>query len=493
MTTAQVFDQQGVFPATLTLGAEGLFLLSVWKPVLFAVPFVLWARIVSGVLDKHAAQYYLPRRVWNFVHMGAALGALASAVVLGSLVGGEGGFFAAFALTLVILGGDIATYTFMANGDERVGAKGRLTLIAVIGAPTPGADGKKKKDKGDKPTAGIAYTIRQPDAKGKFSQTLAPPNAETPEFELRASSEAVVVRALAARSSQMEIGPAKDGQYAARFLVDGVLQPGETMQPQVAIRMIDFWKTAAKQDAADRRRKQVGDLLLEDGAGKRVVRATSIGAQGGMKLTLLFDPERAVTRLADQLGLLDMQMTELTAIKDDRKGVVLVCTPPDSGRTTLLYSLLRLHDAYINNVQTVEIEPQAAVEGVRMNKWDPNAPGADGTATPEFSTLVRSILRRDPDVVGVSELPDQSTAKEITRAELERTRVYVSFKSGDPYNAVQTWVKAVGDTRVAADALHGVVIGRLCRKLCTNCRVEYAPSADMLRKLGIPEGKVARL
>ena len=193
--------------------------------------------------------------------------------------------------------------------------------------------------------------------------------------------------------------------------------------------------------------------------------------------------------------MLPMQLEELKKIVDDGKGVVLVNTPRDNGRTTLLYSVLKKHDAYINNVQTVEVDPQANLEGVRGNKFDAQSDAAlpAGATGPEFATLVRSIMRRDPQVVGVAELPDAATAKEVSRADLERARVYLSFNAPDAATGVQAWVKFVGDQRAAGECLHGVIAGKLLRKLCTNCRVAYPPAPDMLKKLGIPEGKVQQL
>lgn len=473
--------------------SDPLILLSVWKPLVLMIPFVLWARIVSAVLDKHAAQFFLPRRTWNAAHLIAALLALVAGLALGTLVGGEGGFFAGFAVAVLILAADIAVYVLKANKDERVTEGGKLTFIRLFGSGKGPAKKKDAKQKKNASATQLHYTIRQTDEKGKFTVLVPAPAPETPELELRGAAESMLTKALAARASQLEIGPGKDQQYQARWMVDGVYQNGDSMPAQNALKLMDFWKGAAKLEVAERRKKQVGDVLVEDSVAKRVLRVTSIGAQGGARLTLLVDPERAVTRKPADLGLLDVQMTELQAIVAERKGVVLLCSPPDGGRTTLLYSVLKMHDAYISNVQTVEIEPQAAVEGVRTNRWDPAGVGADGTPGAEFSTLVRSILRRDPDVVGVGDLPDQATAKEVAKAEHERTRTYVSLKAGDPFVAIQTWLKAVGDTRQAADALHGVVVVKLARKLCTNCRVEYPPSAEMLKKLGVPEGKSIKL
>src|SRR5207248_11509801 len=101
--------------------------------------------------------------------------------------------------------------------------------------------------------------------------------------------------------------------------------------------------------------------------------------------------------------------------------------------------------------QTVESDIRDSLEGIRQNKFDPQADGA------EFSTLVRSILRRDPDVVGVAELQDANTAKEIARADQDRTRTYVSLKADSSLEGIRIWVKAVGDQDAGSKCLRGAV------------------------------------
>jgi len=152
-----------------------------------------------------------------------------------------------------------------------------------------------------------------------------------------------------------------------------------------------------------------------------------------------------------------------------------------------MYSLLRLHDAYTSNIQTIEYEIEDPMEGVKQIKFDPTAENA------EFATQVRSVLRRDPDVVGVCDLPDASTAKNIADADLERSRVYLSLPGDNALAAVQLYTKAVSDAKHAAQGLRGVVAQKLLRVLCQNCKVAYQPSKDMLKKLGLPADKIKQL
>ena len=207
---------------------------------------------------------------------------------------------------------------------------------------------------------------------------------------------------------------------------------------------------------------------------------STYGSSSGMVLSLLVDPAGQVQfKLAD-LGLLKPQLDTMREMVAENKGIVLLTAPPDTGGTATLYAVLREHDAYTSNVQTLEKEPQAMLEGIRTNDFDAE------NAEAEYHTTLRSILRRDPDVVGVAEVPDEATAKEATLSDHERTRVYLSFRSDDPLRSVQLFSKMVGSEKQAADSLHGVVSQRLMRRLCPTCRVAFQPTPDMLKKLGLP-------
>ncbi len=493
-STLASLDAMGV----LTLAQkEPAYLLSIYAPLVMLVILLPWAWVVSKVYDKHCAQFFLPRRTWNIVHMVAGFLALLAMLFVGSLMPGNlGGFWIGAGVAILILAGDLYAFVKVANKDDRVPERHHITWATFFKRDD------KKKAKDVKGPAEIKFAIRGQDEKGKFTKTVAAPVVETPEMEVRVAAEKFYSAALKSRAAQIDFAPAgsADGAYAVKHMIDGVFQNAEggNMPAPSAARIMDFFKSAAGLDVADRRRKLQALCQIEEIGGtavKHTVRVTSWGAQGGMRLSLLIDPDIAVNKKAEDLGMLPMQLDELKAIVDDGKGVVIVSAPRDGGRTTLLYSVIKKHDAYINNVQTVEMDPQAALEGVRMNKFDVQGDGTPlpaGSTGPEFSTLVRSIMRRDPQVVGVSDLPDAATAKEVSRADHERTRVYISFNAPDALTAVAAWVKQVGDQRAAGECLHGVVAGKLLRKLCTNCRVAYPPAPDMLKKLGLPD-KVQQL
>lgn len=451
-----------------TLGA-GLVLVSWWKPILALVVFVGWAWIVATIYDKDALRFYLKRRQWNIAHACAGLAALAALVLIPM-------FLAAFPAMVAILLIDLGVYFHMRNNDHRVGEANKWSLNPSTWFTAE----KEAKDK-DKRAKDVSLVFRTKQG------VIEAPEKETPEFAIRASAEDMIIRSMDARASRFDLAPVSEQTYSFSYVVDGVRQAGSTLTAPEAVAAIDFLKRAASLDVNDRRKRQVGDISMERLNIKHKLRLTAMGAQGGMRVGVVIDPEKQVQRKIEELGLLASQREELDKIIKDDQGVVLVGAPPGAGRTSTMYAILRAHDAYTTNVQTMEIEPQGAIEGVRHNVFDPAVDGA------EYSTTVRSLLRRDPDVLAVAEMPDANTGVEVARVDSSRTRVYLGLRADSAIAAIQTYVKAVNDPAVAAKGLHGVVAQKLLRRLCPNCRAAYQPSPDMLKKMGLPADKVSQL
>jgi type II secretory ATPase GspE/PulE/Tfp pilus assembly ATPase PilB-like protein len=462
---------------TLLLLGEGKFLVSFWKPVILLIPFVGWAWVISRVYDKHALRFHLGREKWNVIHLVAGLVALAAGLLMP--IKGEAAFWVGLPVAMLILGIDLFAYPMVANKDDRVPEAHHIKLNAIATL----AKAREEKAAAKK-VARVELKLVGPD-----KSVLPPPQIDTPEFELRAASEGIVLKGMGNRASQVDVAPSgRDGAYGVSYLIDG-MRPGqpEPLPSALGVRIIDFWKNAAKLDVNDRRRRLSADITAERGESKTRLRVQSVGATGGQRMTILFDPEKQVRRKSEDLGLLSPQLEALQGIVKQTGGLVLLSANADQGRTTTLYSVLRMHDAYTENIQTVELEPQDALEGVRQNQFEATGDG------PEYATFLRSILRRDPQVVGVAEMPDEATAKEIAKADFERTRIYLSLRTESAMTALQAYVKAVGDADLAGKGLRGAVAQKLMRSLCTNCRVPYAPSAEMLKQLGIPAGKVSQL
>lgn len=469
-----------VIPMTDALGGAFVtalgtphILVGPWQPLVLLIPIAGWAWMVSTVFDKHAARFYLGRETWNLVHMVFGIAALAAGVLMP--LPGIIGFLVGFVSVVIILAMDIVLFVSVTNRDDRVPEHARLTLdFSKYGEA-------REAKKAAKQAGSSELQISGP--KG----AVAVPNKETPEFAVRVASEQVFMAGREARASQLDLVLSGEQGYAISKLIDGVRQAGEVIPTADALRIIDFWKSAAGLDVEDRRRRQTGMVTVRRETESVDAKVTASGGSSGMRLTITYEPAAAVRKPVDRLGLTDNQLDAVKAMTQERGGVVLLAGPNDGGRTTTLYSLVREHDAYTSNVQTLELEIEDPIEGVRQNVYQ------QGEGDEAFATQLRSMLRRDPDVVGVGELPDVDTAKETARADTERTRVYLSLRADSALAALQVYLKAVGDPKMAAEGLRGVVAQRLARRLCENCRVPYQPPAELLGKLGLPADKVKQL
>lgn len=446
-----------------TLGADPAHLVSFWKALLLFLPIVGWAWVVATILDKDAQRFYFKRRQWNIFHV--CMGAAALAVGLFVPI-----FWAALPALVVVLIADLGVYFVMRNKDDRVGETQRWSLN-VAKQISESAESRAKRKKLGK----SEIEIRGP------SGVVAPPDEETPEYQTRLIAEGFAASALDARATRFDVAPSSEGAYAVGLLVDGVRQIAENIPAAQAVGAIDYLRAAAGMDVAERRKRQTAELHLTRTDVKHKLRMTSQGVPGGQRLSVRINPEGQVQHKLEDLGLLQTQEEELRKIVQEQKGVVLLGAPAGAGRTSAMYAILRSHDAYTSNVQTLELEPEAYIDGVKQNIFDPKVDGA------EFSTTVRSLLRRDPDVLAVAEAPDAETIKEIAKADHGRTRTYLSLRAENALQALQIYVKAVGDPAQAAKGLYGLVSQRLLRRLCPNCKAAYQPTPDMLRKLGLPD------
>lgn len=461
-------------PSAMLADASAFVLASWWKALIFVVLFATWGWFVSSIADKHAARFYLPREKWNLVYMVTALLAIA-AIVLNPLTGVVA-FLAVLPVVILLLAVPPFVYVQMANKDERVPEDHRLTLNVATWLEA------RKEAKQARKAERVRLTIVKPDG-----VTMEAPEEGTSDMIVRAAAEKLYIDGVAGRAHKIELMPAGDKGYVVAHTVDGLRAVvGEPLAPQDAMRVIAFWQTASGLEPGERRR-QVGEPDISKSGDRHHLRVITSGGQQGLKLTMVVDPAKSVRRKIENLGLLPQQQELLQKLVDDGTGIVLLAAPKGMGRTTMMYTVLKMHDAYTSNIQTIELEQQDTLEGIRQNLWSPTGGG------PDHATLLRSILRRDPSVVGVAEVVDEATALEATKGDLEHTRVYLSVPAENALQAVEMFRRAVHDNAQAAQALRGVMAGKLVRALAKSSREAYVPSPDMLKKLGLSPEKVKTL
>ncbi|MHC4094217.1 MAG: ATPase, T2SS/T4P/T4SS family [Planctomycetota bacterium] len=450
------------------LANSSAFLVSFYKPVLLFLTFLPWLWLVSAKLDKDARFYRLNQQLYNGIYMSSALAALAAMLLVPI-------FWIGWPLGILILFAPIYAYLQIRNREVPESARFVLT----------GESLSAKFSRARRERALKAASLQFKDPQGKL-RTAAPRNE--PGFAVHMQAEDVILPALAARATQLDLAVGSSGNIVAQT-IDGVRYKRESLPAESALPLLDYLKDLGCLDVEDRRRRQAAEVVMSGPSGNTKLTMITAGSSAGQELRLIFDRAKQLDKPIDGLGLLPSQLETLRVLEqtEERNGLVLVGAPAGHGLSTSVYSLVGRHDAYTSNIKTLEHEILTELAGVDQVRWDPDNPDVD------YATNLQSILRRDPDVVMISEAIDVETARAVAESGLNGPLLYVPQRAAAVTEQIQQWAKIVGDVKVAMSGLRAVINQRLLRLVCPNCRQAFQPTAEQLQKLGLPQDKVGQL
>ena len=280
-------------------------------------------------------------------------------------------------------------------------------------------------------------------------------------------------------SSDVHIDPTPKATIV-KNRVDGVLRQVAQVPRQGHIPLINRVKVMASLDISTKNQPQDGRSMVLL-AGKKIdIRVSIIPTVQG---------ERAVLRLLNQSqGILDLAKlgfsTEMDAkiLKEINRphGIVLVTGPTGSGKTTTLYSCLKMIDASKKNIVTIE-DP---VE-YRISEYGQMQVNEKVGVT--FAKGLRSMLRQDPDVIMVGEMRDPETAQIAIQAALTGHMVMSTLHTNDAPSSVVRLIDMGIEPFLVASTLSAILAQRLVRKVCKDCLEEYRLSEVEMDKLDLPK------
>jgi type II secretory ATPase GspE/PulE/Tfp pilus assembly ATPase PilB-like protein/CheY-like chemotaxis protein len=291
----------------------------------------------------------------------------------------------------------------------------------------------------------------------------------------------MIADGIASRASDIHVEPV-DGGVAVRYRIDGVLRQVMKIPRSAGIPLISRVKIMSGLDIADRRRPQDGRARVSVNGSPIDLRISTLPAASGEKVVIRVLNTRATLLSLESLGLFEDERQQIVQLLDHKEGILLVTGPTGSGKTTTLYSALRLVQGEGINIVTVEdpVEYKLGENIVQVQVQE--------KAGLTFASALRSILRQDPDVVLVGEIRDHETAQIAVQASLTGHLVLSTLHTNDAANAVTRLVDMGIEPYKLASALRGVVAQRLMRRLCTSCRtVATTPLGPKLRR-HVPEG-----
>ena len=289
--------------------------------------------------------------------------------------------------------------------------------------------------------------------------------------------------ALEQKASDIHVEPKREHSLV-RLRIDGVLHTVHQLPKVVHAALTSRIKTLARLDIAEKRRPQDGRIKIQQPAaagevpGEVELRISTLPTAFGEKIVLrIFDPTILLQDLA-QVGLFPGEYEQFRKLIARPHGLVLVCGPTGSGKTTTLYSALRAIASPTLNITTVEDPIEMVVEAFNQTAVHPRL----GLT---FATALRTLLRQDPDVIMVGEIRDPETAQNAIQAAMTGHLVLSTVHTNDAPGTIARLVDLGVPPYLAASTLLGVVAQRLLRTVCIGCRYETDLTPEQALVLGI--------
>lgn len=370
-----------------------------------------------------------------------------------------------------LITGPAATQMGLREAQRRAAALGTLQIIAQDAAGFEGALARVYQSKDDSTDSQDALSFDLEDTSGSGQgparqRDLLEDAGDAPVIQL---VNQLLRRAVTAGASDLHIEP-YEGGLRARMRVDGFLKTVMDRSDVPVKRVVSRLKVMAGLDIAETRLPQDGRIPLALGGRQIDTRVSSLPGNYGERIVLrILDRSAGLMELTD-LGLSQDQVTLLHRMAALPNGVILATGPTGAGKTTTLYSLLKLANRDERNIVTVEDPIEYDLPGISQSQIN-----AEIGMT--FANGLRATLRQDPDVILVGEIRDGETSSVAAQAALTGHLVFSSLHANGSVGAVVRLRDLGLDDFLIAATLRGVIAQRLLRRLCSECRRPHAPSA----------------
>ncbi len=292
----------------------------------------------------------------------------------------------------------------------------------------------------------------------------------------------ILEEAINKRASDILIEP-WEKKLRVRFRVDGVLQEEQSPPKSMHQSIVSRIKVISNLNIAEHRLPQDGRFkvkLLDREIDFRVsVLPSSLGEKVAIRI---LDKSQAVLDI-EKLGFNEDVVSKLKNIAKSPHGMILVCGPTGSGKTTTLYSLLKLVDTPEKNIVTVEDPVEYQLEGINQV-----------TVRPEigltFAGALRSILRQDPNVIMIGEIRDYETVDIAIKSALTGHLALSTLHTTTASGAIVRLVNMGIEPYLINSSLICVVSQRLVRKICFYCKEKYNLEKEIIDNLQLNSGVI---
>ena len=285
----------------------------------------------------------------------------------------------------------------------------------------------------------------------------------------------VLEYAVTSRASDVHIEPLED-RVRVRYRIDGILYDRLSLPKTVQEAVISRIKVLSEMKIDEHRTPQDGRFNFKVGDQEVDLRISVLPTVHGEKIVMrLLRKSGGIPTLTD-LGLGGTALKDLETAMLRPHGIIIVCGPTGSGKTTTLYSVLsRLNTAKVN-ISSLEDPVEYEMPGVNQVQINP----AVGLT---FASGLRAFLRQDPNIILVGEIRDKETTDLAIQAALTGHLVFSTLHTSNAAGALPRLIDLGAEKFLLASTINALVGQRIVRKICPHCKISYTPEAAILAEL----------
>lgn len=281
--------------------------------------------------------------------------------------------------------------------------------------------------------------------------------------------------AVSSRSSDVHIEP-QDETLRVRYRIDGILYDKLSLPKNVQDQLISRIKILAELKLDEHRIPQDGRFTFAAGDDEVDLRVSTVPTVKGEKIVLRLLRKSGGIPTLQELGLRGTALRSLETAILRPHGVILVCGPTGSGKTTTLYSVLSRLNTTRVNIASLEDPVEYEMTGVNQVQINP----AVGLT---FASGLRAFLRQDPNIILVGEIRDKETTELAIQAALTGHLVFSTLHTSTASGALPRLTDLGAEGFLLASTINAIVGQRIVRKICSHCVEEIAPPSQLIDEM----------
>ncbi len=442
------------------------------------VLYFLWVKTTNWV-NRDCQLLGLPYPIWNLAVWATFLVGLLAVITIPMFAAG----FSVLGLTYLIpLGAYIWKRNHEVDLHERVLTLNHLRHVLSHGASSMGmklaAEGKAAHEKG----APVQFRPLGADVKQNQANLIAA--RQSPGF---LNAKALIVELVHQRADKCMLDYTQDA-VSMRFQIDGVWHESESQDRETGDAMLAVFKRLASLNVEERRKRMTGRFSTEYDGKKYGAILISQGTETGERVILQLDRPHEEFKTLRELGMREKPEQQLRELLRRPQGLVLFSSPPQGGLTTTVRLALDLTDRYMNDFVALQDEaaPEPLAENIDLKTYS----SAKGEVPQK---ILESLLRKEPNGVVMHDLPNAESAQMLCNHAAADKLVISTVRAKEAVEALLRVLLLKVPASTFAPAIVAVLNTRLIRRLCDNCKQAYEPTPQLLKKLGIPAGRIEHL